>query len=84
MPYLSPPTEPTETACAKCKHFGGWPENVGSAAWCLHTRHMQSLSHSGCCSWTAQPDGWVMPPYPGPTPGIAVHRQEQRSVARIR
>lgn len=84
MPILSPSTEPTATACIKCKHFGGWPGSVDGAAWCLNTRHLQSLSYSGCCSWTAQPVGWVMPPECGPTPGAVVNASQRHSWARIR
>jgi hypothetical protein len=84
MAYLSPSTERTEHACEKCKHFGGWPEREFGTAWCLKTLYGNALSYAGCCSWTPQPEGWVAPPDPGPTPGLAIYGNGRPSGARIR
>lgn len=72
MPYIGPATEPTDRACSKCKHFGGWPGAEDMAAWCLKNQHCNALSYSGCCDWTPQPEGWLYPPEISSTPGISL------------
>lgn len=84
MPYTGPDTSRTAHACEKCAHFGGWPEREFGTAWCLKTLYNNATSYNGCCSWEPQPDGWVMPPDPGPTPGLAVHGAGRSSTVRMR
>ncbi|MGE0349800.1 hypothetical protein [Hydrogenophaga sp.] len=62
MPYYGPDTTRTAHACELCNHFGGWMEADDGAAWCNRHQFGQALSYSGCCSWQAQPPGWIYPP----------------------
>lgn len=83
MSYVGPDTSRTDHACEKCVHFGGWPGDVGMAAWCLKHRYNNALSYQGCHSWEAQPVGWVAPPDPGPTPGLSVYGSGRDGGPRI-